>query len=58
MRTVREHRGLTQAQLADQLGVQQPWIAKLERGRGAMAPEQLRAIAQVLGVSADFLLML
>jgi len=58
MRNLRLQRNLTQAQLAEAIGCQQPWIAKLERGKAAAAPEQLRAICQVLGVSADRLLML
>jgi transcriptional regulator with XRE-family HTH domain len=58
MRNLRHQRNLTQAQLAEAIGCQQPWIAKLELGQAAAAPEQLRAICQVLGVSADLLLML
>lgn len=58
MRALREARGMTQWQLAEHLGVQQPWIAKVEHGKAKMSPEQLRAICQVLSVSADCLLML
>jgi transcriptional regulator with XRE-family HTH domain len=58
IRTMREERGLTQWQLAEQLDVEQPWVSRVESGQIGLNPEQLRTICLVLRVSSDFLLML
>ena len=52
----RESAGLTQLQLADQLGTTQRVITYWERGSVALRADQLKALADALGVTADFLL--
>jgi transcriptional regulator with XRE-family HTH domain len=52
----REKTGLTQQQLADKLGVSQPVIAYWEREPVALRADQLATLADVLDVSADYLL--
>ena len=54
--TARKEKDMTQQELADQLGVSQRVITYRERKQVAMKPEQLSALADALGVSADFLL--
>lgn len=58
VRTIRQQRGLTQAQLAEQVGVQHPWVSKLERGKLAPTPGRLRALCLVLAVHPAVLLAL
>src|SRR6266568_6549280 len=53
---LREAAGLSQAQVADKLGITQPAYAYWEREPVALRAEQLAALADSLGVSADFLL--
>jgi transcriptional regulator with XRE-family HTH domain len=52
----REAAGLTQAEVAERMGVTQPVVAYWEREPVALRAEQLAALADALGVSADFLL--
>lgn len=52
----RESAGLTQAQLADKLGTTQRVITYWERGSVALRADQLTALADALGVTADLLL--
>jgi len=52
----REQAGLTQAQLATRMGVTQPVVAYWEREPVALRMEQLAALADTLGVTADYLL--
>jgi transcriptional regulator with XRE-family HTH domain len=52
----REHRGLTQAQLAKAAGVGQTYISMIERGERQGTAAKLRAIARVLKVQVDDLL--
>jgi transcriptional regulator with XRE-family HTH domain len=54
--TGRLQAGLTQQQLADRLGTSQRVIAHWERKPVALRPEQLLALADALGVTADFLI--
>ena len=53
IRTVREHRGFEQQDVAASLGRSSAWLSDIERGRkkGLPEPEELRAIAGALGVS-------
>jgi transcriptional regulator with XRE-family HTH domain len=51
----REQAGLTQQQLADKLGTSQRAVARWERDPIALRPDQLTALASVLGVSLDYL---
>jgi transcriptional regulator with XRE-family HTH domain len=54
--TARQQTGLTQEQLAERLGTTQRVIAYWERKPVALRPDQLAALADALGVSADFLI--
>jgi transcriptional regulator with XRE-family HTH domain len=49
----RKAAGLTQKQLADRMGVSQPTVAALERGRGNPTIGQLAAVADALGAGLD-----
>ena len=53
IRVWREHRGITQAQLAEQASVGQSYVAMLESGERKGSVARLRAIARVLGVALD-----
>lgn len=48
--------GLTQAQLAERIGVSVPFLSRMERGQKLMKLQTLCAIAQALNVSYDALL--
>jgi len=52
----RQQAGLTQQQLADRLGTTQRVITYWEREQVALRADQLAALADALGVSADFLI--
>jgi len=54
--STRVRAGLSQAQLADKVGVDRRVIAHWERRSVSVKPEQLVTLAQVLDVSADELL--
>jgi DNA-binding XRE family transcriptional regulator len=51
----REHRDLTQAQLADAAGLPQPTIAVIETGRRKGTVKQMKAIAAALRINLDTL---
>lgn len=53
---LREQHGLSQAQLAERLGVSTRAYAFWEREPVSLKPEQLTRLADVLGISTDFLL--
>jgi DNA-binding XRE family transcriptional regulator len=55
LRTLRLRKGLSQAQLAEAIGTQQPHIARIERGQADVRLETCRRIAQVLGVDLNTL---
>jgi len=48
---MRHARRLTGAQLASKVGMSQPKISRIERGKGSPDPEDIRAIARALGAS-------
>jgi len=50
---LREAAGLTQEQVAEQLGISQPSYALWERKEVALRPEQLTTLAQILGVRIE-----
>ena len=50
---IRRERGLTLADVADDLGVSKPTVWAWEKGKARPLPERLDAIADVLGVSSD-----
>ena len=56
LREEREHLELSQAQLADQAGLQPSAISHFETGARTPALRSLRRLAQALGVTSDFLL--
>lgn len=49
--------GLTQEQVAEQMGVSVQMISNLEMGRKAIRPENLVKLSGVLQVSTDYLLL-
>lgn len=53
---LREAAGLSQEQVARQLGISQPSYALWERKQVALRPEQLLKLAQILGVRVEELL--
>ncbi|NLZ57792.1 MAG: helix-turn-helix domain-containing protein, partial [Corynebacterium sp.] len=52
----RQRAGLTQSQLAAQMGVSRQAVAKWESGRGAPDIEHIRNLAKFFDVSVDFLI--
>ena len=56
IRTAREHLGLTQAALAQQVGVTRSAVAQWETGRAGQVGGHLTQIAAVLGVRIDHLM--
>ncbi|MEM7515314.1 MAG: helix-turn-helix transcriptional regulator [Planctomycetota bacterium] len=56
VRKLRKARGLSQAKLAQAIGVWPFTVFKYEKGDFAPRIEQLVSLTRVLGVSADFLL--
>lgn len=55
LRVLRLRKGMSQAQLADAIGTQQPHIARIESGQADVRLETCRRIAQVLGVDLNTL---
>jgi transcriptional regulator with XRE-family HTH domain len=53
LRTIRQRRGLTQAQLADLIGVSRPFISELETGAKRPDFDTLNRLARVLHVPID-----
>lgn len=49
----REHRGFTQQQLADAVGISKPYLSQIETGKRRGKTEILSAIAKALDVSLD-----
>lgn len=56
MARARQEAGLTQDQLAERLGTTQRMMTHWEREPVALRSEQLAAVADTLGVTADYLL--
>ena len=55
LHAAREARGLTQSQVASELGITQTAYALWERRQVALKPEQIEAVAEVLGVTISHL---
>jgi transcriptional regulator with XRE-family HTH domain len=53
IKLLRQRRNMSQAELAEQSGLSQPFISRLERGESEVTSENLRAIADALGVSVS-----
>ena len=56
LRTLRLRKGWTQTQLAEAVGVHQSHVGRFERGASQPTADVLRRIADIMGVTADFLL--
>ena len=56
LRELREQKGWTQRQLAEQLGMQQPQYFRYEQGMRDAPSEMLIRLANLYGVSVDYLL--
>ncbi|MDO4256347.1 MAG: helix-turn-helix transcriptional regulator [Kocuria sp.] len=57
LRELRHNRGLTQEQLAEQLGVTPRYLAGIERGERNLSLDTLDALAKGLGVESRSLLI-
>jgi len=53
VRVWREHRGLTQQQLAEAAGISVPYLSQIESGKRRGSADVLAAIAKELGLSLD-----
>ena len=53
IRVYRDHRGMTQKQLAGAAGINPIYLSQIERGRRTGSTRTLAAIAGVLGVDLD-----
>jgi DNA-binding XRE family transcriptional regulator len=53
VRVWREHRGLTQQQLAEAAGISVPYLSQIESGKRRGSAKVLAAIARELGLSLD-----
>lgn len=51
LRALRQESGLTQVQVAEQLGVPQSFVSKYESGERRLDVVELRHVAEVLGIS-------
>jgi transcriptional regulator with XRE-family HTH domain len=56
MTEARERAGLTQTELAKKLGVTQQVVAAWERRVIALRPDQIKALAQAINTTADYLI--
>ena len=56
LRTARELAGLSQAQVAHQLGVHRPTVTEIEAGRRRVAAEELAQLAELYEVDVNWLL--
>ena len=57
LRVWREYRGLTQQQVAEAAGISKPYLSQLESGQRKGTTDVLQAVAKVLNVSLDDLVM-
>ncbi len=56
VRVYRDHRGLTQKQLARAAGINALYLSQIERGRRTGSARTLSALAEALGVDVDDLI--
>jgi transcriptional regulator with XRE-family HTH domain len=52
VRRLRADRGLTQPQLADEAGLSEEWVRRIERGSASPSFETIEALAKALGAVA------
>ncbi len=57
IRVWREYRGLTQQQVAEVVGISNPYLSQLESGQRKGSAEVLAGVARALNVSLDDLVM-
>ena len=55
LRLARETAGLSQAQVAKKLGLHRPSVTEMEAGRRAVSADELVTLADLYGVSIDWL---
>lgn len=55
LRLARENAGLSQGQVAKLLGVHRPTVSQMEAGQRRVTAEELAQLAQLYGVSTDWL---
>jgi DNA-binding XRE family transcriptional regulator len=55
LRTLRLQRGMSQAQLAEAIGTQQPYIARIETGSADLRLETCRRLAAAMGIDLNTL---
>ena len=56
-RAWREYKGLTQAQVAEKLGISQPAMAQMERPEANLRKKTLTKLSHVLGITVEQLTM-
>lgn len=56
IRTLRRARGISLQRLAEVAGISPGYLSEVERGQSAVSGEKLAALAENLGVTADYLL--
>ena len=56
VRVYRDHRGMTQKQLAHSAGINALYLSQIERGRRTGSARTLSALAEALGVDVDDLI--
>lgn len=55
VKTLRKHRGLTQAELARKAGLSRPYLTEIEAGKKDGSVKAIKSIAKVLGVNTGLL---
>ena len=55
LRILRDHRGLTQSQLAEKAGISRPYLTEIETGRKEGSIRAMKALAQVLETDISYL---
>ena len=55
IKILRKYRGLTQAELADNVGISRPYLTEIETGKKQGSVKAIRAIAETLDVSTGLL---
>jgi transcriptional regulator with XRE-family HTH domain len=55
LRTLRLQRGMSQTQLAEAIGTQQPYIARIESGSADLRLETCRRLAAAMGIDLNTL---